>query len=248
MEKVLEVKELTKLYKNGRGVENINFDVYKGEVFGFLGPNGAGKTTVMKAITGLSSIQNGNIKILGHDLKQEFETAMKKVGSIIETVNVYEYMSAYNNLRLVSRFHRGTTKADIDEVLEMVGLAKYKKEKASKFSLGMKQRLGLAIALLSKPELIILDEPTNGLDIEGTVQMRNLIMDLANKNNITFFVSSHLVHEIELMCSRIAIIHEGQLINEGITIENIRAKFNSLEDFYMNEIRKGGSPNERFES
>jgi ABC-2 type transport system ATP-binding protein len=246
LEKVLEVKELTKLYRNGRGVKNISFEVHRGEVFGFLGPNGAGKTTVMKAITGLDSFQAGEINILGYDLKLQLEAALKKVGCIIETADVYEYLSAYKNLKFVARFHKNITEAMIDEILEMVKLTKYKREKASKFSLGMKQRLALAMALLAEPELVILDEPTNGLDIEGTVQMRNLIIDLASKNNTTFFISSHLVHEVELMCDKVAIIHEGQLVNNGESIENIRAKFNSLEDFYMHEVNKGGGYHEQF--
>lgn len=244
MEKVLEVRELTKLYRNGRGVKNISFEVNRGEVFGFLGPNGAGKTTVMKAITGLNSFQTGKVTMLGFDLKDNLEVALKKVGCIIETADVYEYLSAYKNLKFVARFHKDITNDTIDEILELVNLTKYKNEKASKFSLGMKQRLALAMALISKPELVILDEPTNGLDIEGTVQMRNLIIDLANKNNTTFFISSHLVHEVELMCNRVAIIHEGQLVNSGESIENIKTKFNSLEDFYMHEINKGGAQHE----
>jgi len=240
VEKVLEISELTKTYKNGRGVKDISLTVFKGEVFGFLGPNGAGKTTVMKSITGLNSIQSGEIRILGHDLKTELEVALKKVGSIIESADVYEYLSAYTNMKFVARFHKNITENDIKESLDMVDLTKYKNEKVSKFSLGMKQRLALAMALLAKPELVILDEPTNGLDIEGTVKMRNLIIDLATKSGTTFFISSHLVHEIELMCDKVAIIHEGRLVNSGEKIEDIKAKFNSLEDFYMNEIRKGG--------
>jgi len=154
-------------------------------------------------------------------------------------------MSAYNNLKIVSRFHDNVKEADIDEILQIVQLKEFKDEKVSKFSLGMKQRLALASALLSKPELVILDEPTNGLDIEGTVQMRNLIIKLANEKDITFFISSHLVHEIELMCTRIAIIHKGELINNGVEIKNIKEKYSSLEDFYMDEInKKGGSVNE----
>ena len=243
MGKVLEISNLTKIYKNGRGIKNISLEVFKGEVFGFLGPNGAGKTTVMKSITGLNSIQSGEIRILGHDLKTEFEAALKNVGSIIESADVYEYISAYTNLKFVARFHKNITENDIRESLDMVNLTKYKNEKVSKFSLGMKQRLALAMALLSKPQLVILDEPTNGLDIEGTVDMRNLIINLASKKNVTFFISSHLVHEVELMCDKVAIIHEGELVNNGEKIENIKAKFNSLEDFYMNEIKKGATHN-----
>jgi ABC-2 type transport system ATP-binding protein len=244
VEKVLEVEGLTKIYRNGRGVKDISFEVYRGDVFGFLGPNGAGKTTVMKGITGLNSIQNGKVKILGYDLATQFEDAMKSVGSIIETADVYEYISAYDNLKFVSRFHKEITDTDIDKVLELVNLSKFKKEKAGKFSLGMKQRLALAMALLPNPELVILDEPANGLDIEGTVQMRNLIKDLADKKKITFFISSHLVHEVELMCNKVAIIHEGRLVNDGEHIVSIKEKFNSLEDFYMDQIRGGAGNNE----
>lgn len=238
MEKVLEVKNLTKLYKNGRGVKDINFDVYKGDVFGFLGPNGAGKTTVMKSIVGLNMFERGEVKILGFDIKSKLEKALGKVGAIIETADAYEYMSAYNNLKITSRFYSNIKESDIDEILEVVDLKKFKNEKVSKFSLGMKQRLALASALLSNPELIILDEPTNGLDIEGTVQMRNLIIGLAREKQVTFFISSHLVHEIELMCSKVAIIHKGMLINQGEEIKNIKEKYASLEDFYMDEINK----------
>ena len=243
MEKVLEVKDLTKIYSNGRGVKNISFEVIKGEIFGFLGPNGAGKTTVMKSIIGLNSIQSGNVKILGHDLKNEFEVALKCVGAIIETADVYEYMSAYNNLKTVARFYSNIKESDIDDILVKVNLSQYKNEKVSKFSLGMKQRLSLAMALISNPELVILDEPTNGLDIEGTVEMRNMIIELAKEKNMTFFISSHLVHELELMCNKVAIIHNGQLINSGTSINEIKKEYNTLEDFYMHEI-KGGEKNE----
>lgn len=244
MEKVLEVQGLTKLYKNGRGVKDISFEVYQGEVFGFLGPNGAGKTTVMKSIVGLNNYKTGSIKILGFDVKTQFESALGKVGSIIETADAYEYMSAYNNLKIASRFYDNVKNSDIEEILNVVKLYEFKNEKVSKFSLGMKQRLALACALLSKPDLVILDEPTNGLDIEGTVDMRNLIIELAKEKGITFFISSHLVHEVELMCSKVAIIHKGALINSGEEIENIKQNFASLEDFYMKEIKKGDKANE----
>ncbi|GKU26539.1 ABC transporter ATP-binding protein [Clostridium folliculivorans] len=236
MEKVLEVSGLTKIYNNGRGVKNISFQVAKGEIFGFLGPNGAGKTTVMKSIVGLNNFQSGEVKIMGFDLKNQFEEALKAVGSIIETADAYEYMSAYNNLKIVGRFYGGIKESDIDNILEVVKLKKHKNEKVSKFSLGMKQRLSLAMALLSKPDLVILDEPTNGLDIEGTVQMRNMIIELAKEKNMTFFISSHLIHEVELMCDKVAIIHNGELINNGVSMKDIKEKYKSLEDFYMNVV------------
>ena len=238
MKKVLEVHGLTKLYNNGRGVKDISFEVYKGEVFGFLGPNGAGKTTVMKSITGLHTFKSGKIEILGFDLKTQFEKALGKVGAIIETADLYEYMSAYYNLKIASRFYKNMDKYSIDEILDIVQLTEFKNEKVSRFSLGMKQRLALALALISKPELVILDEPTNGLDIEGTVEMRNLIIELATNSGITFFISSHLVHEIELMCNRVAIINNGQLINNGEHIKTIKEKYTSLEDFYMDEVKR----------
>lgn len=237
MEKVLEVEGLTKLYSNGRGVVDISFEVYKGDVFGFLGPNGAGKTTVMKAITGLNTFKKGRVEILGFDIKTQFEKALGKVGAIIETADAYEYMSAYYNLKIASRFYKNMEKFSIDEILDIVHLTEFKHEKVSKFSLGMKQRLALALALISKPELVILDEPTNGLDIEGTVEMRNLIIKLASEKGITFFISSHLVHEIELMCNKVAIINNGQLINSGQLIKSIKEKYASLEDFYMDEVK-----------
>ncbi|WP_407309552.1 ABC transporter ATP-binding protein [Desulfosporosinus sp. SB140] len=240
MEKVLEVDGLTKIYKNGRGVKDITFDVYMGDIFGFLGPNGAGKTTVMKGITGLNTIQKGKVKILGCDLNFQFENAIRNVGSIIETADVYEYMSAYENLKFVARFYNNINENDIENILELVNLTKVKKEKASKFSLGMKQRLALAKALLPNPKLVILDEPANGLDIEGTVQLRNLIKELADQKRMTFFISSHLVHEVELMCNKVAIIHEGRLVNNGAQIESIKEKFDSLEDFYMNQVKEEG--------
>lgn len=240
METVLKVDGLTKLYNNGRGVRDISFEVYKGDVFGFLGPNGAGKTTVMKAITGLNAFKSGRVEILGFDVKTQFESALGKVGAIIETADLYEYMSAYNNLKIASRFYKNIEKYSIDEILDIVQLTEFKNEKVSKFSLGMKQRLALALALISKPELVILDEPTNGLDIEGTVAMRNLIIELSTTKGITFFVSSHLVHEIELMCNKVAIINNGQLINNGENIKSIKEKYASLEDFYMAEVKSTG--------
>lgn len=236
MEKILEVAGLTKLYKNKRGVKDINFTIYKGEIFGFLGPNGAGKTTVMKAITGLNRFDSGRVQILGNNLKEQFEKALRNVGAIIEKADVYEYMSAYNNLKLVARFYPDISEKEINEILEIVNLTEYRFEKAKNFSLGMKQRLALAMALLPKPALVILDEPTNGLDIEGIVQMRNLIKKLAKEQKITFFISSHQVHELEIICNRIAIIYKGNLINNGEEIKIIKDKYSSLEQFYLKQI------------
>jgi len=235
MDKILEVKGLTKLYKNKRGIRDISFEVYRGDIFGFLGPNGAGKTTTMKAITSLCRIDSGEIRILGYDISHDFEKAMQRVGCIIETSEAFEYMSAYKNLEMAARFYKDIKPERIDEVLKIVGLEKYKNEKVSGYSLGMKQRLGLAAAILSEPELIILDEPVNGLDIEGMVDIRNIIKSLASDNKITFFISSHLIHEMELLCNRIGVIEDGRLIETG-TVNELTNGHSNLEDFYMKKI------------
>lgn len=242
MEKVLEVKGLTKLYKNNRGIKDINFEVYRGDIFGFLGPNGAGKTTTIKIITGLCRADQGEVKIFNFDIVNEFEKAMQKVGCIIETAEAYDYLSAYKNLMLLSRFYPDVKVSRIDEVLEIVGLKAYKNEKVGSFSLGMKQRLGLASAILSNPELVILDEPTNGLDIEGMVDIRNIITRMASEQKVTFFISSHLIHEMELTCSRVGIIYDGELVKTGF-VKELLESYQSLEDFFMKQVREGrGEP------
>lgn len=237
MERVLSVQNITKLYKKNRGVRDISFDVYRGEVFGFLGPNGAGKTTIMKVITGLVKPQSGSVEIFGCDLERDFEGAMKRVGAVIETADSYEYMSAYRNLRLASRFYCDVKPERIDEVLELVGLMEFKKEEVRKFSLGMKQRLSLAAALLSKPELVILDEPTNSLDIEGVVDIRNLIKRLSREEGITFFISSHIIHEIEMTCTRTGIIYGGSLISL-VPMEEVRKQGISLEEYFLKCVKE----------
>ncbi len=236
MDKVLEVKGITKLYKNNRGVKDISFDIYKGDIYGFLGPNGAGKTTVMKTIVGLCRADQGEINIFGYNVVNQFEQAMAKVGCIIETADSYEYLSAYDNLKIASRFYDGIDAKRIDEVLEIVGLSPFKKEKTSGFSLGMKQRLGVAGAILARPQFLILDEPTNGLDIEGMADIRNMIIGLAREQQITFFVSSHLAHEMQLMCNRVGILNNGLLIKEG-SITDILEKHTSLEEFFIEQAK-----------
>ena len=236
-EKVLEVKEITKLYKNNRGIKNVTLDVFRGDVFGFLGPNGAGKTTAMKIMTGLMKADSGNIKIFGHDISEEFEKAMAKVGCIIETAQSYDYLTAYQNLKLALRYYKDINLNRIDEVLEITGISKYKKEKVKNFSLGMKQRLGIAQAILSKPEIIILDEPLNGLDIEGMVEMRSIIKRLAEEEKATFFISSHLVHDMELTCNRVAIIYDGKIIRVE-NVSKILEDYSSLENFFISEVDK----------
>ncbi|NHN30866.1 ABC transporter ATP-binding protein [Paenibacillus agricola] len=238
-EPIIQLDSLSKTYKNGRGVHNISLEVRRGEVYGFFGPNGAGKTTVMKMLVGLSQADTGSARLFGYDVITHFTQAMQKTGVLIETAEAFEYMSGSANLALAARFYPELGKGRIDEVLELVGLLPYKQEKVAGYSLGMKQRLGLAAALLSKPELLILDEPTNGLDIEGMVDMRELMVSLAREQGMTFFISSHMIQEMELMCSRIGIIVEGRLVREGALNELVDGvHVASLEQLFMASVKQ----------
>ena len=239
MEKVIEIKNLTKIYKNGRGIKDINLDINRGEIFGFLGPNGAGKTTAMKIMTGLTRQDSGEVKLFGTNISQDFEKVMKKVTCIIETAEAYPYLTAYENLRQVSRYYKDIDDKRIDKVLEVVGLNKFKNEKPKRFSLGMKQRLGIAAAILPKPQLIILDEPLNGLDVEGMIDVRNIIKKLAEDEQTTFFISSHLIHDVELTCNRIGVLFDGKILSVDYT-ENILNNYASLENYFVSEVERYG--------
>lgn len=239
MDKVIEIKNLSKIYNNGRGIKDISLDIHRGEIFGFLGPNGAGKTTAMKIMTGLITPDTGDVKILGHSISEEFEKAMEKVGCIIETAESYPYLTAFENLRQFARYYKDVDNERITEVLELTGLLKYKDEKSKKFSLGMKQRLGIAAAILSRPEVVILDEPLNGLDVEGIIHMRNIIKGLAEKEKTTFFISSHLIHDVELTCTSIGILYNGRMLNLDTT-ENILKSYVSLENYFISEVERNG--------
>lgn len=238
-EKVIEISNLTKMYKNGRGIRDINLEIDRGDIFGFLGPNGAGKTTAMKIMTGLIKPDSGDVKILGYSVLNEFEKAMKKVGCIIETSEAYSYLTAYENLKQFSRYYDDVDDKRIDEVLELVGMLKYKNEKPKKFSLGMKQRLGIAAAILGRPEVVILDEPLNGLDVEGMVHMRNIIKNLSETEKTTFFISSHLIHDVELTCTRIAVLYNGTIVSTDTT-KNILNNYSSLENYFISEVERNG--------
>ncbi len=239
MEKVIEITGLTKMYKNGRGITDINLEIDRGDIFGFLGPNGAGKTTAMKIMTGLMKADSGDVKIFGHSIFTDFEKAMQKVGCIIETAESYSFLTAYENLKQFSRYYSDVDNKRIDEVLDIVGIFKYRNEKTRNFSLGMKQRLGIAAAILSRPEVIILDEPLNGLDVEGMVDMRNLFKRLSETEKTTLFISSHLIHDVELTCNRIGIIFGGKILNVDYT-ENILKNYASLENYFISEVDKNG--------
>ena len=193
----------------------------------------------MKIMTGLSKQDSGEVKLFGYDISQNFESVMRKVTCIIETAEAYPYLTAYENLKQISRYYNDIDDKRIDEVLEMVGLSKVKNEKPKKFSLGMKQRLGIAAAILPKPQLIILDEPLNGLDVEGMIDVRNIIKTLAEKEQTTFFISSHLIHDVELTCNRIGVLYEGKMLNVDYT-ENILSNYASLENYFVSEVERYG--------
>jgi ABC-2 type transport system ATP-binding protein len=237
MDEILHIENMTKLYKNGRGVKNITLSVNRGDIVGLLGPNGSGKTTTMKTVVGLCKPTSGEISVFGLDLNSHFEDIMERIGVLIEAPALYGYLSAYRNLKLMSNFYPNVDDRRIDKVLEIVHLSQYKNDKVSRFSLGMKQRLGLAMALLSEPELIILDEPANGLDIEGMVEIREIIRALAEKYGVTFLVSSHLAGEIEKTCTRVAIIHEGDLV-DACTMDEALAYNPTLEDYFLTVIKE----------
>ncbi|MBA2939377.1 ATP-binding cassette domain-containing protein [Paenibacillus sp. CGMCC 1.16610] len=236
--KAIEISGLTKAFKNGRGITELNLDVDQGDIFGFLGPNGAGKTTAMKMITGLMKPDRGDVKIFGASILADYVNAMKHVGCLIETAESYPYLTANDNLKMFARFYPHVDQKRIDECLELTGMLKYKNEKSQKFSLGMKQRLGIAAAILSKPKLLILDEPLNGLDVEGMLEMRKLIKQLSQEGT-TFFISSHLIHDVELTCTRIGIIYGGKLVNVEYT-QNILSYYSSLENFFVSEVDRNG--------
>lgn len=238
MNAAMEITGLTKQYKNGRGISDMNLMVDQGDIFGLLGPNGAGKTTAMKMMTGLLKPDRGHVKIFGADVQENVVQAMKHVGCIIETAESFPYLTAHDNLKQFARYYPDVDQSRIDECLEWTGLMKYKHEKAGGFSLGMKQRLGLAAAILSRPRLLILDEPLNGLDVEGMLQMRKLIKQLAEEGT-TFLISSHLIHDVELTCSRIGVVYNGRLVHVEYT-RKILSDYASLENYFVSEVERNG--------
>ncbi|RDU38334.1 bacitracin ABC transporter ATP-binding protein [Neobacillus piezotolerans] len=212
METVLELKNVKKAIGRKTIINGLSFTVRKGEVFGFLGPNGAGKTTTIRMIVGLMDITEGDIIICGSSIRNKFEEAIGNVGAIVENPEMYKFLSGYQNLLQYSRMHGGITKNKISDVVHLVGLADRIHDKVKTYSLGMRQRLGLAQCLLHDPKLLILDEPTNGLDPAGIREIRDHLRMLSREKGMSVIVSSHLLSEMELMCDRIAIIQHGELV------------------------------------
>jgi bacitracin transport system ATP-binding protein len=220
---VLRTTHLTKRYGEKAVVTDINMNIRTGDIYGFLGQNGAGKTTVLRMIMGLIRPSAGEIELFGRGLNGGRSEALERIGAIIEYPGFYLNLSAADNLEIHRRLMGMGNKESIDEVLTTVGLLDAKHQKVKNYSLGMKQRLGIARALLHHPELLILDEPTNGLDPAGIKEVRQLFLDLARQRGITFLISSHLLSEIEQLTSRIGIIHKGKLLEE-IDYETLQQK------------------------
>lgn len=219
--RVLECHDLHKKFGKKEILKGISLEANEGDILGFIGPNGAGKTTTIKLILGLQSITNGSVKINGYDIQKDFTNAIKKVGTIVENPDLYMYMSGYENLKMISNLYTGVTKERIDEVIKLVGLENRIKDKVSKYSLGMRQRLGIAQAILHKPNLLVLDEPTNGLDPEGIKQIKDLIVKLAKEENMAVLISSHNLLELESFCTKVTIIKNGEIV-ETSTIEEAK--------------------------
>jgi ABC-2 type transport system ATP-binding protein len=222
---VVQLQHATKRIAGRNIVNDLSFDIPAGEVFGFLGPNGAGKTTTIRMMVGLIKISQGDILIKGHSITKDFSTAIKNVGAIVENPDLYKYLTGYQNLKHYARMVPGVFKARISEMVEVVGLKDRIHDKVATYSLGMRQRLGIAQALLHRPPLLILDEPTNGLDPAGIHDLRNYLKRLAHEEGVAVFISSHLLSEMELMCDRVGVLQNGKLVN-----------IQSIQDF----VRKSG--------
>ena len=225
---ILSIKNLHKKYGKVHAVNDVSLDIYKGNVYGILGPNGSGKSTTLGIVLNVVNKTSGEYSWFGGKL--ETHDALKKVGAIIERPNFYPYMTAKENLELVCKI-KGVDYKKVDEKLEIVGLIDRKNSKFKTFSLGMKQRLAIASALLNDPEILILDEPTNGLDPNQIIEIRNVIKEIGRQK--TVILSTHIMQEVEALCSRVILIHQGNIIQDS-QIEEFKGKYGSLEEAFAN--------------
>ncbi|MFD0617432.1 ABC transporter ATP-binding protein [Paenibacillus sp. GCM10027629] len=233
---IIETKGLSKKYKGRYAVSDLNLKIAKGEIYGFLGPNGAGKTTTIRMLLGLIKPSSGSIEVFGQSLAKERLSILRKVGSLVEYPSYYGHLNAVENLEAIRRIIDAPRKR-IDEVLEIVGLTKEAKRAVKGYSLGMKQRLGIASALLGSPELLILDEPTNGLDPSGILEIRELIKNMPKQHGITVLISSHLLSEVEQMASIVGIIRQGELVFQD-TIQNMQLQSQSVVTLRVSEVQR----------
>lgn len=242
MQTILECNKICKSFGKKAILKDVSFTINEGDILAFIGPNGSGKTTTIKLILGLQGIDKGEVHINGHDVKKEFIKAIDRVGSIVENPDVYMYLSGYQNLKLVADYYKGITKEKIDEVVHLVGLENRINDKVSKYSLGMRQRLGIARALLHNPNLLILDEPTNGLDPEGIKDLRTLLKKLA-KSGMGILISSHNLAELESFCNKVCVIKDGVIVESTDVKEfkkdqdnKYRFEVNTTENLDIKEI------------
>lgn len=230
---ILECKNLEKYIGRKQILDNISFNIDEGDLLAFVGPNGAGKTTTIKLILGLQKITSGSVTINGYDIEKNFEKAISKVGAIIESPDMYMYLTGYQNLKLVARMYKNVTEERIKECIKLTGLENRINDKVSKYSLGMRQRLGIAQAILHNPNLLILDEPTNGLDPEGIKNLRELLINLAKKEKMGILISSHNLAELESFCNKIVMIKNGKIV-ESSSIEEAKQFEGKME--YLIEV------------
>ena len=223
----LRLDDLCKSYGRIRAVDHLSLEVRAGEMAGFLGPNGAGKSTTLYMTTRLVHPSGGKIEIFGHDVWKNFKLAIQYVGSMLETPSFYEYLSARKNLELMGRLRGNVDGKEIGEILERTGLSERQNDKVATYSHGMKQRLGLGMALLGRPRLLVLDEPTNGMDPEGTREILSFLQEKVKKDGLTIFISSHLLYEVEEYCDRVFVINNGRLISSG-EVKEILAPYDNV--------------------
>ncbi len=243
MDYIITTEQLTKKYKNFISVNNISLHIRKGSIYGFLGPNGAGKSTTMKMLLGLTVPTKGTFSIDGRHFPDDRLTILKEIGSFIESPSFYANLTGRENLDIIRRI-LGLPKSAVEDALELVGLTEFGDRLAKKYSLGMKQRLGLAGALLGRPPILVLDEPTNGLDPSGIHEIRNLVKSLPNLYDCTILISSHMLSEIELMADDIGILNHGRLLFEG-SLDDLRQSASqsgfaadNLEDMFLSMVEK----------
>ena len=236
---LLSVKNLTKLYKNNRGIKNLNLTINEGEVVALLGPNGAGKTTAIKSIIGFTNKTSGEVTINGYSTEINIEKAMKETGVMVGKPAPYEFLSGYKNLKIYSDLYENINESKIEKVLEEVELESYKDEKVANYSTGMKQRLAFAKALLHEPKLLLIDEPFSGLDIEGRAIMKNLLKKLSYEKNVGILISSHLINDINDIATKVCIIHDNQWL-ETESVESIFKNYNDLEEYYLDRVNGKG--------
>lgn len=245
MKEVLKIRNLSKKFNGHLVINSLNATIYEGDVFGFLGPNGAGKTTTIKMILGLIRCNSGEVYINGINAIENYKEAIKNVSAIVETPKFYENLCAYDNLKIIKNFYKEIPERRIIEVLEIVNLSKHLNKKIKHFSLGMKQRLGIASALITNPKIILLDEPTNGLDPHEIIEIRQLIKSLAKEEKVTFFICSHLLHEIELLCNRVAIISNGTIVIQG-KVKDLLDNSKNIYEFRVSDKEKSKAITESF--